>query len=62
MEGASMAILNGLIRKMNGSAGQLTFKQVNGMTIVSEKVTAVANPRTDAQMRTRTRFTNIVAM
>ena len=47
---------------MNGSAGQLTFKQVNGMTIVSEKVTAVANPRTDAQMRTRTRFTNIIAM
>ena len=47
---------------MNGSAGQLTFKQVNGMTIVSEKVTAVANPRTDAQMRTRTRFTNIVQM
>ena len=62
MEGASMAILNGLIRKMKGSAGQLTFKQVNGMTIVSEKVTAVANPRTDAQMRTRTKFTNIVSM
>ena len=62
MEGASMAILNGLIRKMNGSAGQFTFKQVNGMTIVSEKVTAVANPRTDAQMRTRTKFTNIVSM
>ena len=57
-----MAILNGLIRKMKGSAGQLTFKQVNGMTIVSEKVTAVANPRTDAQMRTRTKFTNIVSM
>ena len=57
-----MAILNGLIRKMKGSAGQLTFKQVNGQTIVSEKVTAVANPRTDAQMRTRTRFTNIVQM
>ena len=47
---------------MNGSAGQLTFKQVNGMTIVSEKVSAVANPRTDAQMRTRTKFTNIVSM
>ena len=47
---------------MNGSAGQLTFKQVNGMTIVSEKVTAVANPRSEAQMRTRTKFTNIVSM
>ena len=57
-----MAILNGLIRKMNGSAGQLTFKQVNGMTIVSEKMTSIKNPRTDAQMRTRTKFTNIVSM
>ena len=57
-----MAILNGIVRKMKGSVGQLTFKQVNGMTIVSEKVTAVANPRTDAQMRTRTKFTNIVSM
>ena len=57
-----MAILNGLIRKMKGSAGQLTFKQVNGQTIVSEKVTAVANPRTDAQMQTRTKFTNIIQM
>jgi len=57
-----MAILNGLIRKMNGSAGQLTFKQVNGMTIVSEKMTSIKNPRSEGQMRTRTRFTNIVAM
>ena len=47
---------------MKGSAGQLTFKQVNGQTIVSEKVTAVANPRTDAQMQTRTKFTNIIQM
>ena len=57
-----MAILNGLIRKMNGSAGQLTFKQVNGQTIVSEKMTSIKNPRSEGQMRTRTRFTNIVAM
>ena len=57
-----MAILNGLIRKMNGSAGQLTFKQVNGMTIVSEKMTSIKNPRSEGQMRTRTRFTNIIAM
>ena len=57
-----MAILNGVVRKMKGSMGNLTFKQVNGQTIVSEKVTELANPRTDAQMRTRTRFTNIVAM
>ena len=32
-----MAILNGLIQKMKGSAGQLTFKSLNGQTVVSEK-------------------------
>ncbi len=47
---------------MKGSAGQLTFKQVNGLTIVSEKVREVKNPRTPAQMATRTRITNITAM
>ena len=57
-----MGKLTGIISKISGSAGQLTFKQVNGQTIVSEKVTAVANPRTDAQMQTRTKFTNIIQM
>ena len=32
-----MAILNGLIQKMKGSAGQLTFKSLNGQTVVSER-------------------------
>ena len=36
-----MAILNGIIKKMTGSAGQLTFKTVNGQGVVSEKVTVV---------------------
>lgn len=58
----TMAILNGLIRKMSGSTGDFTFKQLNGQTVVSEKVTQVRNPRTSAQMQTRTRFTNIVSM
>ena len=57
-----MAVLNGIIRKMKGSMGDLTFKQVNGQTIVSGKVTVVSNPRTEAQMKTRTKFTNVVAM
>ncbi len=47
---------------MKGSAGQLTFKQVNGLTIVSEKVREVKNPRTPGQMAVRTRITNITAM
>ena len=57
-----MAKFSGLLRKQIGSIGDLTFKQVNGMTIVSEKITHMTNPRTDAQMRTRTRWNNIVAM
>ena len=57
-----MAILNGLIRKMSGSTGDFTFKQLNGQTVVSEKVTQMRNPRTSAQMQTRTKFTNIVSM
>lgn len=57
-----MATFNGLLKKMEGSIGDLTFKQVNGQTVVSQKITAISNPRTEAQMRTRTRFTNIVSM
>ena len=47
---------------MNGSVGDFTFKQVKGQTVVSEKVTHIANPRTVAQMRQRTKWTNICAM
>ena len=57
-----MAKFSGLLRKQIGSIGDLTFKQVNGVTIVSEKITQMTNPRTDGQMRTRTRWNNIVAM
>lgn len=57
-----MAILNGLIKKMSGSAGQLTFKTVNGRTIVSEKVTKVRNARTKGQQRQRLKWVNIVHM
>ena len=47
---------------MKGSAGSLTFKQVNGQTVVSEKVTAVRNSRTPAQQRQRTKWGNVVQM
>ena len=40
-----MAILNGLIQKMKGSAGQFTFKSLNGPTVVSEKPAKVSTPR-----------------
>lgn len=56
-----MGKFTGLLRKTVGSIGDLTFKQVNGMTIVSEKITQMTNPRSDGQMRVRTRWNNIVA-
>lgn len=55
-----MAILKGLIRKMRGSAGDFTFSQNQGRTIVSEKITATTNRRSSGQQRTRTKLGNIV--
>ena len=57
-----MAILNGIIKKMTGSAGQLTFKTVNGQTVVSEKVTVVKDARTAGQQRQRMKWVNIIRM
>ena len=57
-----MAILNGILKKLNGSAGSLTFKQVNGQTVVSEKITAVKKSNTPMQMRQRTYWGNVVQM
>ena len=57
-----MAILNGILKKLNGSAGQLTFKTVNGRTIVSEKVTTVRNVRSPRQLRQRMKWGNLVRM
>ena len=57
-----MAILNGILKKLNGSAGSLTFKQVNGQTVVSEKATVVKNTRTPGQQRQRTKWGNVVQM
>ena len=57
-----MAILNGIISKINGSAGNLVFKHVGDRTIVSEKPASVANPRTEKQMKQRMKWANIIAM
>lgn len=61
-EGTKMARLNGLISNMSGSAGNLNFRRREGMTIVSEKVTEVKNPRTSAQQQTRMKWGNIIQM
>ena len=57
-----MGKLNGIISKLSGSAGNITFKRRMGETVVSEKVTQVRNPRSNAQMQTRTKWGNIIAM
>ncbi len=57
-----MGKLNGIISKISGSAGNITFKRRMGETVVSEKVTQVRNPRSNAQMQTRTRWGNIIAV
>lgn len=57
-----MAILNGIVSKISGSAGNLTFRRNAGRTILSEKVTDVKVSRTEAQQRHRTKWANTVAM
>lgn len=53
-----MAILKGLIRKQRGSIGDITIRQVKGVSITSEKADP-SNPKTLAQMRRRVQWRNI---
>ena len=53
-----MAILKGLIRKQRGSIGDITIRQVKGVSITSEK-SSPSNPKTFAQMRQRVQWRNI---
>ena len=57
-----MAILKGIISKMNGSAGNLTFKQTGGQTIVSEKVTQTTDAKTELQQKQRMKWANVIRM
>lgn len=56
-----MAKFTGVLRKMDGSLGDLTFRQLNGQTVVSEKIIKATNPRTAKQMKHRSQFLNVVA-
>lgn len=51
-----------MLRKLKGSAGDLTFKTVNGQTVVSEKVVNVKNMRTTAQQKHRMKWANVIQM
>ena len=53
-------MLNGIISKINGSAGNLTFKQTGGQTIVSEKVTQTNDPKTELQVKQRMKWANVI--
>lgn len=57
-----MAKGNGIIGKVSGSVGNLTFSIREGEQIMSGRVTKVRNPRTEAQVRQRIKFPNLVAM
>ena len=56
-----MAKFTGVLRKMDGSLGDLTFRKVNGQTVVSEKVVKPTNPQTTKQMYRRAQFLNVLA-
>lgn len=52
-----MAIIqSALLSKGRGSAGSITFRRLNGKTVVSEKPLVVKNPDTVSQRRTRMLF------
>lgn len=55
--GEIMAIIqSALLSKGRGSAGSVTFRRLNGKTVVSEKPLVVKNPDTFAQRRSRMIF------
>ena len=58
----TMAQLDGIVSKLNGSAGQLTFRRVKGKTVVSEKATTVTNKRSTAQQKHRMKWPNLIKM
>lgn len=57
-----MAILKGFNNRIRGSFGNVTFRQKNGKTIISERITSVNNSKSPAQQRHRMKWANIVKM
>lgn len=57
-----MAILKGIVSRLTGSAGNLTFRRQGGATILSEKNTNVTNTRTAAQQKHRMKWANVIQM
>lgn len=57
-----MATLEGVINRLKGSVGNLTFRRTSGRTVVSEKTTDVANKRTSGQQKQRMKWANVIHM
>ncbi len=57
-----MAILKGFNNRIRGSFGNVTFRQKNGKTIISERITSSNGSKTPAQQRHRMKWANIVKM
>ena len=57
-----MAILKGFNNRIRGSFGNVTFRQKNGKTIISERITSSNGSKTPAQQRHRMKWSNIVKM
>lgn len=55
-----MARLNGILSKLKGSVGSLTFKQNGGQTVVSEKITKTTDAKTELQQKQRLKWANII--
>ena len=55
-----MAELRGILSKLRGSAGQFTFKRVNGHTIMSEKASITTVRRSRAQQLHRMKWPNLI--
>ena len=55
-----MAELRGILSKLSGSAGQFTFKRVNGHTIMSEKASITTVRRSRAQQPHGMKWPNLI--
>lgn len=56
-----MALGNGIMTKISGSAGNLTFRIRGGEQVISGRIQKISNPKTILQVNQRIKFPNIVA-
>ena len=57
-----MALGNGIMTKISGSAGNLTYRIRGGEQVMTGRIQKMTNPKTALQVNQRIKFPNIVAM